>query len=99
MWSQTSIRTRNLSAVWGSAGAVGCLGSASTAVWAVGEGGAILHWDGTAWSSVSSGTTSDVFAVWGSASTDVWTVGYGGTILHWDGTAWSSVSSGTTNHL
>ena len=63
-------------------------GSASTDVWAVGDdfGGdaRILHWDGGAWSSVSTGTgtMSGLFAVWGSASTDVWAVGLSGTILH-----------------
>jgi hypothetical protein len=62
----------------------------------VGGGGTILHWDGNAWTSVSSGTTSSLISVWGSWASDVWAVGGGGTILHWDGSAWTSVSSGTT---
>ncbi len=65
-------------------------------IWAVGDDGTILNWNGSAWVSFASGTTSDLFGVWGSGSGDVWAVGNGGTILHWDGTAWSAVSSGAT---
>jgi hypothetical protein len=49
----------------------------------------------TAWSSVASGTTSQLNAIWGSSAYDAWAVGELGTILHWDGVAWSSVASGT----
>ena len=57
-------------------------GSTSNDVWTVGDGGTILHWDGTAWSAFVGGTTKSLSGVWGSASNDVWTVGAGGTILH-----------------
>ena len=61
--------------------------------------GTILHYNGTSWSSVSSGTTQDLYSVWGTSASDVWAVGGGGTILHYNGTSWSSVSSGTTLSL
>jgi hypothetical protein len=70
----------------------------------VGVSGTILHWDGSVWTSVSSGTTNNLWGIWGSGASDVWAVGnsdvaFVGTILHWDGSAWTSVSSGTTSHL
>ena len=52
----------------------GVWGSASDNIWVVGEGGTILHWNGQAWSSVSSGTLASLRAVWGSEP-NVWAVG------------------------
>jgi hypothetical protein len=67
--------------VWGSGGndvfAVGYAGP--------GQPGTILHYDGTAWSAMNSGSTASLHGVWGSASTDVFAVGEGGTILHYSG--------------
>lgn len=60
----------------------GVWGSASNDVWATGTSGAILRWNGSLWSSMSSGTTNGLGGVWGSGPNDVWTVGAGGTILH-----------------
>ena len=77
----------------------GIWGSAADDVWAAGGGGTILHWNGSVWSAVPSGTTELLFAVWGSASDDVWIVGTGGSILHWNGASWSPVPSGTTGAL
>jgi hypothetical protein len=70
-------------------------------VWAVGyEGaqftGAIVHWNGTSWSFVPSGTPYMLNGVWGSGPEDVWAVGNNGTILHWDGSSWSQTASATT---
>src|SRR5215813_1568126 len=53
----------------------GVRGSGASDVWAVGEAGTILHWDGSAWTSVSIGTTSWLYGVWGSGASDVWAVG------------------------
>src|SRR5438445_3430450 len=86
-WSNPLPQGNHLHSAWG---------SASNDVWAVGEGGTILHWDGTAWSASASGTGNLLYSVWGSASNDVWGVDDRGTILHWDGTAWSVSSSETT---
>jgi hypothetical protein len=71
------------------------------------DGVLVLHWDGAAWSSVSTpspgpygGSLDDVAAI---APNDVWAVGYKGTgpgenewatlTEHWDGTAWTIVPS------
>src|SRR5215813_11752680 len=77
----------------------GVWGSGASDVWAVGWSGTILHWDGSAWTSVSSSTPTTLFGVWGSGASDVWAVGWAGTIVHWNGSAWATASSGTTNPL
>ena len=68
-------------------------------VWAVGELGTILHFDGNEWSTVQTGEAYTLYGAWGGASDDVWTVG--GTflpsthaaLLHWDGDAWSDFAA------
>jgi hypothetical protein len=67
----TSGTTNDLRGVWG---------RSATDVWAVGSGGAILHWDGGGWSPSASGTTQNLSGVGGDA-TNVWAVGANGTIL------------------
>jgi len=58
-------------------------GSSSSDVFAVGSSGAILHYDGSAWSAMNSGTEESFNGVWGSSSSDVFAVGSDGTILHY----------------
>jgi hypothetical protein len=58
--------------------------------WAVGQGGTILHWDGSGWSAVSNLTQATLYAVDAFSSTDAWAAG-AGVILHWDGMAWSEI--------
>lgn len=64
----------------------------------VGNGGTILHGDGTTFARVPSPTDQDLWGVWGAAPDDLWAVGGnarpGGvpTILRWDGVAWTSVA-------
>jgi hypothetical protein len=89
-WQNPLPQGNDLYGVWGSSG---------TDVFAVGGSGTIMHYDGSAWSAMSSGTTDLLFSVWGRSATDVFAVGGNGTILHHDGRAWSAMSSGTTNHL
>ncbi|MEW6141578.1 MAG: C1 family peptidase [Chloroflexota bacterium] len=77
----------------------GVWGSSSSDVFAVGDGGTILHYNGNAWSTMTSGTTGYLNGVWGSSASDVFAVGETGTILHYNGTAWTAMSSGTNNTL
>ena len=44
-------------------------------VFAVGDGGTILHYNGSTWSSMTSGTTNYLRGVWGSSGSDVFAVG------------------------
>ena len=87
--SQVSTQ-HDLYAVWGSSG---------SDVFAVGQGGTILHYDGVAWNSMNSSTTDDLYTVWGTSDDDVFAAGQHGTILHYDGVAWSPMLRGTTYDL
>jgi len=69
-----------LSAVWG---------SADDDVWVVGDHGMTLHYDGTQWSAIPSGTSVRLYGVHGSGPDDAWAVGEEGAVLHWDGVEWS----------
>ncbi len=86
----TSGTTNGLNGVWG---------NSRSDVFAVGQRGTILHYDGSAWSAMASGTTSRLNGVWGSSSSDVFAVGGAGTILHYNGSFWSAMTSGTTDNL
>jgi photosystem II stability/assembly factor-like uncharacterized protein len=61
----------------------GVWGSSSSDVFVVGDGGTILHYDGSAWSAMNSGTEESFNGVWGSSSSDVFAVGSDGIILHY----------------
>jgi hypothetical protein len=78
----------------------GVWGSSETDVFAVGENGMILHYDGVEWTKMKSPTTEHLYGVWGSSETDVFAVGENGMILHYDGFTWSAdVESGTNAGL
>ena len=66
-------------------------GADEKAIWAVGSGGAVLHYDGTAWRREQTPTEVQLTSVWGTSPKDVWAVGYEGVVVHYDGTAWSAV--------
>ncbi len=99
-WSSQTLGSQSLNAVWG---------SGSDNVWVVGSSGVAYYWDGAAWNSSATGSTSDFFGVWGTDATDLWAVGgaagqYGqgdvaGTILFYNGTVWTAQASGTTEIL
>jgi hypothetical protein len=80
----------HLSDVWG---------SSATDVFAVGIDGVILHYDGSSWSAMDSGTDAPLAGVWGSSSSDVFAVGGSGTILHYNGNGWGDMSTGTNSFL
>jgi hypothetical protein len=81
-------------------------------VWAVGAGGAIVHYDGQNWSSVPSPTNQTLYDVWARSATDIWVAaGNGGLMLHsTDGATFKTMSTtfttdqtklvwGTADHL
>lgn len=91
-WTIQHTQTPGLRAIWG---------TAANNIWAVGEEGNILHYNGSAWSTVSYtvtpglGATTTLFSIWGSDANNVW-VGGGAvigetlpTLLKWNGSAWS----------
>ena len=65
----------------------GHLGPSVTNLYAVGDYGTVAHYDGTAWTLQSSGTTEDLFAVWGSSQGGLYAVGRSGTVLQYQDNA------------
>ena len=49
----------------------GVWGSSENNVFAVGEGGSILHYNGSTWLPMESGTTVCLYSVWGSSENNV----------------------------
>lgn len=74
------------------AGAVG-----SQRLWAVGEDGLVLAWDGTFWARQQTPTRATLRGVWASpvavetAMPEVWAVGDYGAVMRWDGLRWLQV--------
>jgi len=89
-WQNPLPQGNTLNAVWG---------SGPNDVFAVGSYGTILHYDGSEWQVMDSGTTRNLNGVWGSNGDNVFAVGSGGTILRYDGAVWGPMSSGTTRDL
>ena len=95
VWQNPLPQGNTLNAVWG---------ADANHVWAVGNGGAILHWNGAAWAAQNSGTTSSLQGIWGSDAANIWAVGGSngtgdGTILKWDGSTWQPQNTGAAGWL
>ena len=66
-------------------------GVSSRYIWAVGDRGTILHYDGKSWRSVASGTTHNLHGVYCLGQHDAWAVGDEGTALRYDGEHWNKI--------
>jgi hypothetical protein len=75
-WQNPLPQGNLLTSVWG---------SSASDVFAVGELGTILHYNGSAWSTMTSSTTNYLYDVWGNSTSDVFAVGWYGAILHYSG--------------
>jgi hypothetical protein len=73
----------NLYSVWGASG---------NAVWAVGNEGKVIFYDGQKWAVQATPTKSTLTSVWGTGPKDVWAAGFDGVVLHFDGVKWSDSS-------
>jgi hypothetical protein len=65
-------------------------------VYAVGEDGGAVYYDGNSWSRLSTGTEQDLWGVWGAAPNDLWVVGGDvgvgePLLLHFDGATFTPV--------
>jgi Viral BACON domain/6-bladed beta-propeller len=74
-------------------------GSSSTNIFAVGDSGTILHFDGFAWNEELLATSLNLNSVWGLSRDNVYAVGESGLLLHYDGDNWSDASSTFTGEL
>jgi len=77
----------------------GLWGFAPDIVYAFGDGGAILRYDGADWAVQTSGVTTSLFAGWGTSPNNIFAVGFEGVVLHYNGTAWSPMESDTDSDL
>jgi len=68
-------------------------------LFAVGDNGTILNYDGTEWSSSPSGTSVTLTGIWVWGSNHAFAVGHEGTILRFDGTRWSKIDGLRTYDL
>lgn len=77
--------------------------ASSTDVYAVGDAGTLLHYDGSSWQALYAGRGQDqsrrFYAVWGSGPSDVWAAMGEGTLLHFDGSRWWRPATGVTGTL
>jgi hypothetical protein len=71
----------------------------ATEAWTVGDRGGVSHYDGTAWSNQSSGTTRNLVAVWGSSTHQIFAAGDSGVVVAYDGSVWAPQNSRTTAAL
>lgn len=78
--------SRDLKAIWG---------TRPDDIWAVGDNGTALHWNGAGWRDTPTNVTTTLTGVWASAPNDAWTVGMtpdgDQSLLHWDGARWTPV--------
>ncbi|WP_146651497.1 hypothetical protein [Labilithrix luteola] len=65
-----------LTAVWG---------TSRSDVWAVGSGGSIIHYDGSAWTQTPTNVPSTLFAIGGSGPHDIWVASSAEYLLHGSG--------------
>lgn len=72
------------------AGMYGIWGSSASNIFAVGSGGKIARFNGTAWSPMSSPTSRLLVRLSGTSASDVWAVG-DSVLIHYDGAQWSDV--------
>ena len=70
-------------------------GLSTNAVYAAGDHGALLHFNGASWKAVPTPTTNSIFCLWGAATNCVFAAGGFGTLLRYDGTSWIAMPSGT----
>jgi cysteine-rich repeat protein len=74
----------------------GIWGSGPSDIFAVGEAGNVVYFDGATWSTMDqTATTADLFSVSGNGPSDVYASGDRGTIIHYDGAHWAPVSTPT----
>jgi len=79
-WSAVpSGTTKHLRAVWG---------VSDTDVFAVGDSGTVLRFDGLSWAPMPIGTKADLTGIWGTSASNVFATSSNDTVFHFDGVAW-----------
>ncbi len=73
-------------------------GTSGSNMFASGDKGTLLHYDGSSWTPMNSGTSNWLIRTWCNGS-KVFAVGQKGTIVQYDGSSWTSMNSGTGSDL
>ncbi|MBN2493662.1 MAG: hypothetical protein JXR96_03635 [Deltaproteobacteria bacterium] len=73
--------------------------AAADEVWAVGEAGLSLRFDGQRWLFEDSGTEVRLEDVWAPQPGEAWAVGWESTVLRWDGTGWAAIDTGAESQI
>lgn len=63
-------------------------------VWAVGDHGAVIHFDGSHFEVMDAGATANLTGIAGQDESELWAVGDAGTLIRWNGHAWTLIASG-----
>ncbi len=93
-WNWTTITTSVSADLWD------IWGASANDIYAVGDQGTALHYNGVAWNRLTDiPTFQSLNAIWGNSSDDIFVVGDFGTILHFDGTEWTLQDSHIHAHL
>jgi hypothetical protein len=79
-------------------------GTSSSDIYSAGDGGTILHFDGTAWTKMASGTTKNLYSIWGTGDNNIWAAGFYSTtaetgLVHFNGTSWQSIDPKTVGNI
>lgn len=69
-------------------------GTSRDNVYVVGQRGAVLHWDGRAWSEELAGASDDLISIWGTGPGHIVAIGGrgNGVVSVWDGISWTTRS-------
>lgn len=97
--AEASVPTGSTAISAGSANLNAVSGVSDSALWAVGNLGAIYLWNGTKLVKEASGTTVTLRGVWAVTTDLAYAVGDGGTILQRQGGAWHQVGTGITRQV
>lgn len=87
LWTSESVPPMNWYGVWG---------RDAEDVYVVGDGGTILHYDGTDWTAMNSGTGVQLYGVSGTATGPVYAVGQSGTVLQLEDDTWLPIGIATS---
>lgn len=66
-----------------------------TTVFAIGEQGTCLRFDGTDWTDMGDGLSGYLHGIGGTSTSNLYVAGDNGFLAHWDGRSWSPVELGT----
>jgi len=92
-WTQYHLQNMGLDACVGTAWG----GTSSSNMYFVGLEGSIVHYDGSSFTKMESGTDVDLVDIWGIDENNIWVCGYtqtvGTVILNWNGKKWNQFHS------